>query len=257
MKQSVDELIRKEIIKKKEAELKKFCKNKDYSRADELFYSTYWNAFYTGLLMKSELSLEDPSIRARTIHNVRPNELNVVVSRNAQIQMHIWYSILKNKSFLKWYNIYGYYADLLMNKAVDIWSRLIKITLGLKSSRNLILQGQLNSKMLDKYGSNRNGEKSWRIKLDNSNRFVYLPRVGVGREVEIKSCMFHYNEPIREWKPGDEGKIDDELLQHILFSIYAKLELSLPKKINSKFRGIIKRNYLLELFENPNLIKLG
>ena len=256
MKQSVDELIRKAIIKKRETELEKFCKNKDYSRADELYYSNYWSEFYTGLLMKSELSLEDPSIEVRIFSSIRSGDLSVVVSRNAQIQMHIWYSILMDKSFLKRYYIHEHYIKLITNKAIDIWSRLIKITLGLKSSRNLILQGQLNSKMIDKYGSNRNGEKSWRIKLDNSNRFVYLPRVGVGREVEIKSCMFHYNDPIREWKPGDEGKIDDELLQRILFSIYAKLELTLLKKINLKFRTIIKRNYLLELFENPNLIKL-
>lgn len=256
MTKSIIGVIRKKIIKEKEAELKLFCANKDYSRADELFHSDYWNTSYTGLLMRSELSLEDPSLETRVFSSSKFGDLSVKVSREAQIQMHIWYSILKNKTFLK--NFSKEHRDLLINKARNVWGNLIRITQGLSSSKDLILHGILRSEELNKYGESRRGIKSWSIRLDNSNRFIYIPKkYALDREILVIECMFHYKDPIDFEGAKNEGELKERIAQDMLSITYGRLDKFLPKKIDSiKFRSVVKTDYLSELFGNPNLINL-
>ena len=44
---------------------------KDYSKAWEMYNSEDWDTFYTGLLMLSELSLEDPDMHTSDVIEVK------------------------------------------------------------------------------------------------------------------------------------------------------------------------------------------
>ena len=231
--------------------------SKDYSKAEEMTLSHDWNTFYTGMLMKSELSLEDPDIEIKTYSTRKDqaSKLNVIVSRDAQIHMHIWYSILKNDSIIKKDIPYTYQSSI-KEKAKKVWGELIKITQELKKSETLILNNQekVTSKELTEYGMTKQGSKAWKIKLDNSNRFVYLPKVGNPKELKVISCMLHYDDPtIIKYNLTESQKLDRQQ-QQILQFIYDKLDMNLPTKMKL-FKKEIK-DYLNKLFENPDLIEL-
>jgi hypothetical protein len=234
---------------------KAFGITKDYSKANQMLYSEDWNEFYTGMLMKSELSLEDSNLEVGIFSNNESPKIKVIVSREAQIQMHIWYSIIKRKTFLK-ENIPYKNQNLLIEKARNNWSRIVKITQNLKSTENLIDKDKLDCKILDEYGKTRKGLNAWKIKQDNSNRFVYLPIGGIGREIKILDCMFHYRDEKK--RNLDEVSRQDRSLQGNLWFVYMELTNDLPKSTESpNFISIIKENYLFELFEgNLKLVNL-
>ena len=229
---------------------------KDYSKADEMLLSEDWNTFYTGMLMKSKLSLEDCIVEELRFFskNLTP-ELSIIVSREAQIQMYMWYSILTDKSFLKKFYVDDH-ESLVFEKAKTNWRSLIKITNELKSTKNLIVLRDLNPQELNEYGKTKQGNKAWKIKQDNSNRFVYVPKKSrFEHRIDIIDCMFHYRDERKRLISESQSK--DISIQYALWSIYVQLTKKLPKDITSnKFRSIIKRNYLLDLFRTPNLIKL-
>jgi Txe/YoeB family toxin of Txe-Axe toxin-antitoxin module len=216
------------------------------SEIDKLFFSTDWNTFYTGMLMRSELSLYDPSIEVRIFSDKIP-KLQVVVTREAQIQMYIWNSILNDKSFLKDFS--DEYKSSLYLKAKDNWGRLRIITNKLKRSEDLILEGVFKSSMLDKYGKTKDGYNAWGIRQDNSNRFVYTfdPEVEVGRTIEVIDCMFHYRDEANQIISENIKK--DRRLQYTLWSIYMDLTQEFPWGMD-KFQRELRKNYLLDLFEN-------
>lgn len=262
-------IIRKALNRKNLAEFKKIMQlrninieknrlfpNEDYSKADLMVNSYDWNTFYIGMLMNAELSLEGNVIKTKFFSTKDQKiELGVRVSREAQIQMHIWYSILTDKTFLKNYS--DYFKSLLINKAKYNWVKLIKITQELNKSDNLILNGQFKSSELKTYKKKKIG-KAWYIKQDKSNRFVYFPKVNEYlHEIEIFGCMFHYDDLPEDMIIKNKLELIDLELQGELWVIYRRLDRYLPKDITSfKFRSVIKKDYLYELFKNPNLIQI-
>ena len=245
---------------------------KDFSKVDKMLLSRDWNTFYTAVLMKSELSLKDPTLirtkikpRTRLFSRIQLSELDIIVGREAQIQMHIWYSIIKDNTLLKEFT--DDFKTIIKQRAKQNWGTIVKITQELNSSENLILSGFLKSQELKEYGKTQEGLKAIRIKQDHYNRFVYVPTLvktieneteRVERKIDIIDCMFHYDDIIDFSKAKNDTQRTNLLIQAILSSNYIHLSLTLPDKIDTiSFRSVIKENYLLELFKgNSKLINL-
>jgi hypothetical protein len=243
---------------KYEDELRMFSANKNYSKANEMIMSEHWNNFYTGMIMKSELSLKKTkSMKTKIFSDLLP-KLDVIVSREAQIHMHIWYSILKDKKFFE-KEIPDYYKPLLFSKAKHNWKTLVAITKKLILSEDLHLTGTLKSEELREYGTTMHGESAWRIKQDKFNRFVYVPQTEVGRSIKVLDCMFHYDDPpLRQSRVMKVVMKDNVFMQYIFRSIYTTLTFLLSNNINSdKFRSVVKVDYLSEMFKgNSKYINL-
>ena len=169
----------------------------------------------------------------------------------AQIHMYIWYSILTDPSFLSNYTS-DEIIDLLEEKAGSNWNKLRDIMIKLKSNKDLIYKGSLTTKILRGI-KGKGGLDAYSVELDNSNRFVYSPDISQ-KKISVSYSMFHYNNILSDRNINSYDDALDNYLQSILLFIYYELSFNLPSQVDKKFRQIIEKDYLSELFNNPDLI---
>jgi hypothetical protein len=255
--------------------LKKFSKkyqvlfSKQHAMQDawDRMMSYDWNTFYKGMLDFSMLTVED-TLEEYEKENKKfsstDGKLRFVVTPLAKIHMYIWYSILKKDSvFYNKHIVNDNRALILNNKAKPIWGTLKKIIQELESSEDLKLNGseeesKLKSKDLNQFGAKAN-IKARGIRLDNSNRFIYLPD-SFGRKITVISCMFHYDDlPKDKIIKSKSDKMDYDLQGNLWFA-YQKLlrDLSIKEPITQikpeQIKKIVKEDYFNKLVDDPDFV---